>query len=87
MKIKKGFILRKVSSEYMVVAMGEAGEKFNGMIRMNDTGAFIWNIIKEGASQEEIITKMCENYEDLNRETAENDLNEFLKSIEVALEK
>ena len=35
LKTKKGFILRKLASEYMVVAIGEASKNFNGMIRMS----------------------------------------------------
>ena len=40
LKTKKGFLLRKLGTEYMVVAIGEASRSFNGMIRMNETGAF-----------------------------------------------
>ena len=40
LKVKKGFILRKLGTEYMAVAIGEASKKFNGMIRLNGTGAF-----------------------------------------------
>ena len=39
-KAKKGFLLRRLGDEYMVVAIGEASKNFNGMIRMNETGAF-----------------------------------------------
>lgn len=40
MKIKNGFILRNVSDAYVVVAVGEAAKDFNGMITLNETGAF-----------------------------------------------
>ena len=40
LKAKKGFLLRKLGPEYMVVAIGEASKNLNGMIRMNETGAF-----------------------------------------------
>ena len=42
LKIKKGFILRKLGTEHMAVAIGEASRNFNGMIRLNETGAFYW---------------------------------------------
>ena len=38
LKVKKGFILRKLGTEYMAVAIGEASKNFNGMIRLNGTG-------------------------------------------------
>lgn len=39
-KIKEGFLLRKVAGDHVVVPVGEAGKVFHGMIRLNDTGAF-----------------------------------------------
>lgn len=87
MKIKTGFILRKLGKEYMAVAVGEAGKEFNGMIRMNEAGSWLWNQLKEGVSEEELIEKMCEYYDDLEPETAKADLEEFLTSIAPALEK
>jgi hypothetical protein len=59
MKIKKGFMLRKVAGENVVVAIGEASKSLNGMIKLNDTGAFVWNLLKDGASKEDIVEKMC----------------------------
>ena len=38
MKIKNGFMLRKVGAQNVVVAVGEASRSFNGIIRLNDSG-------------------------------------------------
>ena len=46
-KAKKGFLLRRLGAEYMVVAIGEASRNFNGMIRMNETGAFYWKELEK----------------------------------------
>ena len=42
MKIKKGFLLRQLDGENMVVAVGEAGRSFSGVIRLNDSAAWCW---------------------------------------------
>ena len=47
MKIKNGFILRNVSDAYVVVAVGEAAKDFNGMITLNETGAFLWKTLAD----------------------------------------
>ena len=39
-KTKPGFLLRRLGDESMVIAIGEASESFNGMIRLNSTGVF-----------------------------------------------
>ena len=41
MKIKDGFMLRKVGGQNVVVAVGKASRDFNGIIRLNDTGKFL----------------------------------------------
>ena len=87
MKIKKGFILRQVGDKYMAVAIGAAGKDLNGMININAAGTFLWNAMKEDITEAELVEKMLARYEDLDRETAEADLKEFLDSIQVAIER
>lgn len=85
-RAKKGFILRRLGQEYMVVPIGEASKNLNGMIRMNETGAFYWNELENGITEEALVGKMLERFEDLDEETAQKDLLEFLKTIKIALE-
>ena len=86
MKAKKGFILRRLGQEYMVVPIGEASKNLNGMIRMNETGAFLWKELENGITEEELVGKMLERFEDLDEETAHKDLREYLETMEIALE-
>ncbi|MDO5392450.1 MAG: PqqD family protein [Eubacteriales bacterium] len=86
MKTKNGFILRKLGKEYMVVAIGEAGKSFNGMIRMNEAGEWLWNQMKEDISKDELVNRMCSYYDKLSQETAEADLVEFLETVKAAIE-
>mgnify|MGYP001110812902 CR=1 FL=1 len=85
-RAKKGFILRRLGQEYMVVPVGEAGRDFNGMLRLNETGAFYWREIEKGITKEQLIEKMLERYEELDKDIACKDLEEFLEEIKVALE-
>ncbi len=87
MKAKKGFILRRLGQEYMVVPIGEASKNLNGMIRMNETGAFLWKELENGITEEELVGKMLERFEDLDEETAHKDLREYLETMEIALER
>ncbi len=86
LKVKKGFLLRRLGDEFMVVAIGEASKSFNGMIRLNDTGAFYWKELEKGSSEDDLTAKTLERYEGVDQETARRDVREFLQSIEVALE-
>ena len=86
LKIKAGFLLRKMMNGHVVVAVGEASESFNGMIQLNETGAFLWQHLEKGIEKSALIDWMLSRYEDLNRETAEADLQEFLQIVYFALE-
>ena len=70
----------------MVVTVGEASREFNGMIRLNEAGAFVWNQLEKGTTKKALIKLMLERYEDLDEETAKADLNELLEKIEFSLE-
>ncbi len=84
MKLKQGFVLREVAGQTLVVATGEASKDFHGMIKLNDTGRFIWEQLLAGKSEKEIVDAICESYEDVDREFAREKTAEFLKKIEDA---
>ena len=81
MKIKEGFILRTVAKENVVVAIGEASSVLNGIIKLNNTGAFLWGFLKNGADQEKLIYEMQKKYK-ISEEVARKDVDTFIKSLE-----
>ena len=52
MKIKSDYLLRKVADSYVVVPVGKATVDFNGMINLNETGAFLWQQLQKDADEE-----------------------------------
>ncbi len=63
MKIKEGFVLRRVLDEAIVIASGKASHDFHGMVKLNDSAADIWEWISEGLSETEIAARLAEKYE------------------------
>ena len=49
MKVKDGFGLRAIAGSNIVVPVGAATAQFNGMITLNDSGAFLWRELEKGA--------------------------------------
>ena len=80
MKIKEGFILRKISDTYVVVAVGDAAKDFRGMINLNETGGFLWETLAKGATTEQLQKALLDEY-DVDEETAKRDVEKFIKSI------
>ena len=83
MKIKDGFILREVADSFIVVAVGEAVKTFNGIVNLNETGAFLWKILEQGATKEELLKKLTEEY-DVDDATAKKDIDAFVAKLEEA---
>ncbi len=46
MKLKYNFVMNKVADKTVAVAVGDDLANFGGFIKMNDTGAFIFGLIK-----------------------------------------
>lgn len=63
MKTKPGFMLRSVGGRNVVVAIGQASLEFNGMITLNETGAFIWKMLQTGCSYDELIDAIKKEYD------------------------
>ncbi len=80
MKIKNGFILRKISDTYVVVAVGEAAKNFTGMITLNSTGGFLWEKLSEGADEAQLAEALMAEY-DVDEETAKKDAADFVKKM------
>ena len=62
MKVKNGFILRKVGRQFVVAATGEASKNFNGMIRLNDEAAFAFGQLQVGTTEGELVAALVEKY-------------------------
>lgn len=83
MKIKEGFKLRKVAGNYIVIAIGKASREFNGMINLNEVGAFLWSELEKGTTKEALVAKLLSEY-DVTEEIAERDVINFLEKVEGA---
>lgn len=83
MKIKEGFILRKVGIQFVVAATGKASEYFNGMMRLNESGAFAFRLMQQGITEEELTIRLMEEYE-VSEQTARKDVAAFTAALRKA---
>lgn len=81
MKIKSGFVLEEVGGAYLAVAVGERAEEMRVLIKLNSTGAFLWNMISdEDMSEDTLVDKMIENY-GIDLALAKRDVNNFVAKL------
>lgn len=77
MKIKEGFMLKQVCEEYMVVPVGAASVDFKSVIRLNETGAFLWKLLENGAEKEDMLKDILDEY-DVSEDIAAADIDAFI---------
>lgn len=77
LKLDKEYVLRQIGDDYVIVPVGKAALDFNGMITVNETGAFLWEQLVKGTSKEGLLETLIETYE-VTQEEAERDIDEFL---------
>ena len=79
MRIKKGFVLREVCGEHVIVGEGLGAINFGRMLALNETAAWLW---KEAQAMgdftvETLAERLCENYE-VSAEEARRDVEEII---------
>lgn len=63
MKLRDGFLTHTMGDEHVLVATGEAAERFHGIARGNETAAFIIECLKSETTAREIVAKMLAEYD------------------------
>lgn len=81
MLINKDFTIQKVGDFYLAVPVGETSKHFHGMIRLNETGAFLWKLMAEkDCTEAELVEALLAEYE-VAREIAERDVRAVVELL------
>ncbi len=83
MKIKEGFLLRNIAGSNIVVPVGAASVDFNGMITLNDSGAFLWKELEKGGDEETLTAALLREY-DVDEATARSSAIDYIRKLDEA---
>ena len=78
MKIKDGYLLRKVADSYVALSVGAENE--GRVVRMNGTGAFIWGLLADEHTEEAIVDALVQKY-GIDVETAKKAATDFIEML------
>lgn len=81
MKIKNGFAKRNIAGSYIVVPVGATIKSFNGMITLNESGAFFWDCFCKETTVDEVVKKVTDEY-DVDPERARKDIEKFVDMLQ-----
>lgn len=80
MKLKDGVVITSVNNTYVLVDTSSNDKRFNGIIKLNDTGKAMCDFLNEELSFEELVNKMLEKY-DVEKDILEKDINNTLEKL------
>lgn len=77
-----GFIHRKIADADVLVSVGANVAVFNGYITLNETCAFLWDLMQTPKSAEQLAQRLTDQY-DVTYQQALTDVGELLKILVV----
>lgn len=82
MKIKNTFVLRNLAGSNVVIPVGSDLVDFNGMITLNETGAFLWECLKEHKTRDDLVNALMNEYTGAEKQEIEKDVDDFLAVLD-----
>ncbi len=80
MRIKEGFVIREIARSIVVVPTGDLLKEYRGMLTLNEAGKFIWELLEQERTLEEISVKLAEKYQ-IDKEKATGNTEAFLNTL------
>ena len=80
MKIKEGFMLRTISGQTVVIPI-EGDLNLKMMIKLNETGRFLWENLQKETTIDELVSAVLANY-DVEEVAARGYVEAFVKELE-----
>ena len=80
MNIRKKLLRREIAGEIFLVPLGKTVYDTNGLFVLSELGAFIWDLLPESESEEDILARILKEY-DVDEDTAKADLTAFLQKL------
>lgn len=80
MKRSDNFLLRDVAGTLVIVPVGAAVSAFPGMITVNATGAYIWELLEAEQTADTLVAALLERYE-VTEQQARSDVAAFIGKL------
>lgn len=80
MRLRKGYTLRSLGKEYILVAEGLEAVDFSRMISMNESAAFLWKAVEDKDFESETLVELLLEEYDITRDVAEKDVATLLQT-------
>lgn len=83
MKLKYDFVIEEVAGQNVAMVVGDNTEK-SGFLQLNDTGAYVLNLLKNETTKEAIIANIEKDFEVENTEEVKMWVDSFINLLKEA---
>lgn len=80
MKRNAGFMMRQVAGRYVLAPVGDTVKTFSGMITMNATGKFLWDLLEQDQTVDSLAQALVNTYE-VELDKAKEDVVKYLEPL------
>lgn len=80
MKLKYNFLVKEIAGNKVAVAVGKDHTVFCGMINLNETAAFLFQLLKNDITENELVLRLTESYE-VDANTAKLAVDSFVLNL------
>lgn len=80
MRVSEQFVLRIIADEHLLIPVGEAAIHVKGLIALSESGALIYNMLKDGCKKEDLVAAITAEY-DVSAAEADKDVDDFLERM------
>ena len=80
MRRKNNFVMQNVGGENLLVPLGAQVMDMNAIITLNTTSGYIWSLLEQDCSIDELATAVAERFE-VDHARARADIQKFLDEI------
>lgn len=79
-KLKDGFVVRKIGGQIVAVPVGRQTSEIHGMIALTESAELLWNALKDGAEEGDLVKLITDTYE-VDESRALEDVKKFLDGL------
>lgn len=83
MKLKYNFVVREVANKTVAIPVGNQNEEYDCMITLNESGGFLFNLLKEDITKDQLVSAFLSEY-DTTKKQAEKTVVEFIEKLKQA---
>lgn len=77
MRLKHAFETMKLDDQIVAIPVGEGATEYHGVIKLNETAAFIFELLKQESTEESIIDALEKEY-DVSRDIVTKDVQNYI---------